>query len=164
MKKISLVFIAIFSFGILFTSCTKDKTITNVVNNSYSDFIDATPQDWQISQDGTSFQITYDASSVPNGFVFNTDGVLIFASGDKITYSPLPLTTATINNFYIDFYLQDNKVIIELLPSDGSSATSANKPTSDFYFNIIFIQPQDLTSSNINTKDYNAVKAAFHIK
>ena len=165
MKKICLTLLAIVCAGILFTGCSKDNNVTEV-NNAYSIFAKASPSDWQLSSDGLSMEYVIDASNVPNGFVFNTDGVLIYMSGtndDNSSYYPLPTTTFNFDGFDFNYHLENNTIVIDATLSNGNPLTNSTKPSTDLYFNVIFVQPKDISAANSIKDDYNAVKAAFHL-
>lgn len=169
MKKICLTLLAVVCAGFIFTGCTKDNSVINEVNNAFTKFVHAAPSDWKINSKTGSFEIAVDASDIPNKYIFNTDGVLIYVSDvndnkGSGSYWPLPLTNHSLDGFIFDYHLENNFVIIHAIPADGSNPSNSNKPSINFYFNLIFIQPQGYSTASAVKNDYNAVKAAFHLK
>lgn len=167
MKKICLTLLAVVCAGILFTGCSKDN-VTNQVNQAYSMNSDINPSDWKIdaSNNMATFTLNVGNENISSDN-FNQEGVLVYialvnSDGNIGEYTQLPATNDPNLNGY-DFYTSHapGEVYIDSYMSDGSKFVT---PAQKYYLKVIFIDAVALSQSSVNTKDYNAVKAAFHLK
>lgn len=162
MKKISFAIVALVAI-LGFSNCTKNNTTT--VNNAFSFGKTVSPNQWAPSQDGSSFEFSVDLSKIiPSGFQYQSDGILVYSSMDGKFYDPVP-SSVNIPNFSTYFYVSANIATLVLYPINGGTVTNSSpRPSGNIDFNVVVVQASDLGQiSNINTKDYNAVKAAFHL-
>lgn len=165
MKKICLTLLAVVCAGMLFTGCTKDNNVTNEVDQAFSMNADISSSDWTINQNTNSATFTLDVGEENiSDKNFNQEGVLVYISpvddnGNIGEYTQLPVSNFNGYDFYVSH--APNELYIDIYESDNSKIIA---PTQKYYLKVIFIDATALSQSSVNTKDYNAVKAAFHLK
>ena len=165
MKKICLVFSIVFFAGIMLAGCSKNDSVTNNVNQAYSMNADINPSDWVINSSSNSATFTLNVGTENiNDNNFNQEGVLVYIAPVNGGGSIGEFTQLPISNFNgYDFYVSHapSELYIDIYETDNSTIIA---PTQAYYLKVIFIDAVALAQSGVNTKNYNAVKAAFHLK
>ncbi|WP_447642276.1 MULTISPECIES: hypothetical protein [Chitinophagaceae] len=175
-SKLTLVMIALVAVcSIGFVSCKKDTTVTQQVNNAYSENLIINPSRWTTAtSNGLTYYVssyTIDDATLPiDDFKFDIDAVLLYASftqnGSKY---PLMGDGTQMGDYKISYEVSTNSdgsglVTLTAIPMDNT----IGKPKDQLYIYALYIQPNGgdapVVLSNVNKNDYDAVKQALNIK
>lgn len=164
--------LAILSLG--FFSCKKD-TVVNNVNNASSENLVINPSRWQLvnSNGNRSYVASYtiDDTKLPvDDFLFGTDAVFLYASfaqnGEEY---PFMGDGTQFGDYYISYGVVAANNGAGVVTITAVPIGNAGAPTDPLYVHAVYMQPNKTGNtptvlSNVNMKDYNAVKAALNLK
>lgn len=166
MKKICLTLLAVVCAGILFTGCTKKEYSNDL--QAETEIFDIKQSDWQLQKDNNNnnyYSFSTNLSSFNNDIHLNGAYWAYISLDNEATYTLLS-TSFGDYTYYADFDTDPNNndaygVTISAIPADNNTPA----PSGTVRIKVVSI-PSALLQSNssVNMKDYNAVKAAFHLK
>ncbi|HEY0298976.1 MAG TPA: hypothetical protein VGB84_07130 [Arachidicoccus sp.] len=163
MKKVSLALMAILGFGLLFTSCTKKEYVdSNSDLQAITSHFTISPQDWQSTGDG-SYAYGVNLQELDQDIVQN-GAIWTFISFDNGNNYESISTSYNGYTFYGPAGQDTNGNYGVTIDAVGSTTTSA-APNFSVIIKVVSIPSTESSQlSNINFKDYNAVKTALHLK
>lgn len=166
MKKILYAFFAIIAIALVAVGCTKTVNNTDTSMQPYSDNFTINSNGWEAN--GAGFSHGLDLSDMIDNNTLNSDAVLAYLSlDDGRNYEALPTTLLDegINKYVAYSYTHgfDGGTYNVILYADNVDGSQASVPPA-FRVKIVVIPARLIAETDVNLKDYNAVKATFNLK
>lgn len=173
MKKICLTLLAVVCAGILFTSCTKKEYVDSNGGQDYTAYatvFDIGKTSWQWDNTSKIYTITKTIDDITSDITDKGAVWIYFSYNGGNDYEQLPsngYVDNSGNSFDFIGSSGDNNdgkaghVTLVALPYSGNSNSA---PDVDIKVKVVSIPSSTVNQiSNVNPKDYNAVKAALHL-
>lgn len=176
MKKIIILSLSLLTSAVLFTSCKKDTTVTQQVNNSFSLYLTINSGSWSYDSGSNVYYYDYNGiASVYSDYTYNLDQTFVALIQENSSNTSNDGASFLLNGSleygvvygnYIYSYQPnaDKTVTIRAVPINNTITVA---PQGTFKFNVVVIAPEDYSTSstsNINSKDINAIKRTYNVK
>ncbi len=155
MKKLFLLS-ALWLF--IFSSCKKEITQVQQVNQAYSAVYSIAPSDWTTNDGGLSYTAELSVPELDNS-IYQGGGVLVYLSfAGTGYYEALP---EVFDGFTYGAIHSNGYIGIDISALSGDVF---NPPSQNISAKIILIDAQSLDMhKDVNLNDINAVQKAFHV-
>lgn len=142
----------------IFTSCKKEVTQVQQVNQAFSAVYTITPGNWTTSNNGLSYTAQLQIPELDNT-IYQSGGVLVYLSFDNTDYyEALP---EVFDGFTYGAIHSNGYVGIDISALSGDAI---NAPTQNISAKVILIDAKALGLHNdVNLRDLGAVQKAFNI-
>ncbi|MFT3702601.1 MAG: hypothetical protein QM802_09535 [Agriterribacter sp.] len=142
----------------IFSSCKKEVTEVQQVDQAFSAVYTIQPNDWKTSDGGKSYSVDFDVPELDN-VIYQNGAVLVYLSFNGTSYyEALPQVFDGITYGAIH---GDGYVNVDISALSGNAVTPPGQPVSA---KIILIDATKLAlRKDVNLKDVQAVEKAFNI-
>lgn len=166
MKRILFGFFAIMTVVLVAVGCTKTVNNTDTSMQPYSDNFTVNSDGWK--KDGTGYIHGLNLSDMIDANTLNADAVIAYISLDNgRNYEALPTTLLdnSLNKFVAYSYTHgvDGSTYNVILYANNVDGSQTSIPPT-MKVKIVVIPARLVAQTDVNLKDYNAVKAAFNLK
>lgn len=143
---------------VIFSSCTKEITEVQKVDQAFSAVYDIAPGDWVSSDNGISYAAELDVPELDNT-VYQNGAVLVYLSFSGTNYYealPQVFDGITYGAIHGDGYIS--------VDMSALSGNPINPPGQTVVAKVVLIDATRLAlHKNVNLRDLNAVQQAFRI-
>ncbi len=143
---------------VIFSSCTKEITEVQKVDQAFSAIYDIAPGDWVSSDNGISYAAELDVPEL-NNTVYQNGAVLVYLSFSGTNYYealPQVFDGITYGAIHGDGYIS--------VDMSALSGNPINPPGQTVVAKVVLIDATRLAlHKNVNLRDLNAVQQAFRI-
>lgn len=143
---------------VIFSSCTKEITEVQKVDQAFSAVYDIAPGDWASSDNGISYAAELDVPEL-NNTVYQNGAVLVYLSFSGTNYYealPQVFDGITYGAIHGDGYIS--------VDMSALSGNPINPPGQTVVAKVVLIDATRLAlHKNVNLRDLNAVQQAFRI-
>lgn len=144
---------------LIFSSCKKEVTEVQQVDQAFSAIYTINPADWKTTNGGESYQVDFDVPELDN-IIYQNGAVLVYVSFNGTSYyEALPQVFDGITYGVIH---GDGYVSVDISTISGNVVTPPGQPVTA---KIILIDATKLAlKKDVNLRDIQAVQKAFNIK
>jgi hypothetical protein len=142
-----------------FTSCKKEITQVQQVNQAFSAVYNIKPADWTSNDGSLSYSASLQIPELDNN-IYEGGGVLVYISFSGTNYyEALP---EVFDGFTYGAIHSNGYITIDISDISGNTI---NPPTQNISVKVILIDAQSLgLHKDINLRDLGAVQKAFNVK
>lgn len=166
MKRIFSAFVALSAITLFFAACTKTTSNSDNSMAAYSDNFTIKSADWVV--DGRGFIHGLQMNDLIDRNTLDADAVLVYLSLDNGSNYNKLATTLLDNalNKYVNYDFThgvDGNTYNVTLFAENVDGTKTSRPP-DMRVKVVVIPARLIANNNVDTSDFNAVKATFKLK